>query len=138
VKATVSENGMLLYQSGGATGGSNQFGRYDRSGKSLGPVGAPGLVFDPAISPDEKSVVFRRNSGNGSDLWVRDLSRGTETRFTSSASANLGPVWSPQGDRVVFGSNRKGGIFNLYQKAAGGSGQDGLLLPNNITDIPSQ
>jgi len=113
VKATVSENGMLLYQSGGAAGGTNQFGWYDRSGKSLGPVGAPGPVRGPAISPDEKSVVFQRTSGTGTDLWVRDLTRGTDTRFTSNASVNISPVWSPQGDRIVFASNRKDGVYNL-------------------------
>ena len=64
-------------KTGGATGGTNQFGWFDRSGKSLGPVGAPGAVFDPALSPDEKLVVFRRIAAAGSDLWVRDLSRGT-------------------------------------------------------------
>jgi serine/threonine protein kinase/Tol biopolymer transport system component len=138
VRDTVSENGMLLYQTGGDSGGTNQFGWYDRSGKSLGPVGAPGPVWDPAISPDEKSVVFDRASRAVSDLWVRDLSRGTETRFTSNASSNLSPVWSPKGDRIVFASNRKGGVFNLYQKAASGSGQDELLLPNSLIDAAHQ
>jgi Tol biopolymer transport system component/predicted Ser/Thr protein kinase len=138
VRVTVSENGMLLYQTGGDSGGTNQFGWYDRSGKSLGPVGAPGPVWDPAISPDEKSVVFDRASRAVSDLWVRDLSRGTETRFTSNASSNLSPVWSPKGDRIVFASNRKGGVFNLYQKAASGSGQDELLLPNSLIDAAHQ
>ena len=60
--------------------GDNQIGWYDRTGKSLGPVGAPGAVLDPAISPDEKSVVFRRTYGGtagrsvgaGSEPWNRD------------------------------------------------------------------
>ena len=103
VPATVSENGVLLYEAGGATGG-NQIGWYDRSGKSLGPVGAPGAVLDPAISPDEKSVVFRRTSGAGCDLWVRDLSRGTETRFTSDASINARPFGRP---RATASSSRR-------------------------------
>jgi len=133
----VSENGILLYQAGGANGGTNQFGLFDRSGKSLGPVGVPGTVWDPALSPDEKSVVFWRSTGNGADLWVRDLNRGTETRFTSSASNNVAPVWSPKGDRIVFSSNRKG-VNNLYQKAASGSGQDELLLPNTGIDVSEQ
>ncbi len=114
--ATVSGIGVLLYQTGGANGGGNQLGWYDRTGKSLGPVGAPGNVWDPALSPNEKSVVFRRNSATGADLWVRDLSRGTETRFTSNASLNAAPFWSPQGDRIVFASNRKG-VYNLHQKS---------------------
>jgi serine/threonine protein kinase len=134
---TLSENGVLLYETGGANLRTNQFGWYDRSGKSLGPVGAPGDVWNPAISPDEKSVVFRRTTGNRNDLWLRDLSRGTETRFTSDPSGNVAPFWSPQGDRIVFASNRRG-ASNLYQKAASGSGQDELLLPNSVGDLPEQ
>ena len=136
--ATVSESGLLLYASGGAIGETREMGWYDRSGKSLGSVGTPGNVWDPAISPDEKSVVFRRNATTGTDLWVRDLSRGTETRFTSDASLNTSPFWSPQGDRIVFESNRKAGVPNLYQKATSGSGQEALLLPNSVADLPTQ
>ncbi len=138
--ATVSENGVLLFETGGAASETNQIGWYDRTGKSLGPVGTPGGVWDPAISPDEKAVVFRRLAvgSGGSDLWVRDLSRGTETRFTSDASFNFTPFWSPKGDRIVFASNRAGGNAKLYQKAASGSGQDEPLLPNSLPDRPSQ
>jgi Tol biopolymer transport system component len=138
VPATVSENGVLLYLAGGASGGINQIGWYDRNGKSLGSVGTPGAVFDPAISPDEKSAVFRRWTGTGYDLWLRDLSRGTEIRFTSDPSFNQAPFWSPKGDRIVFASNRKIGSYNLYQKSVSGSGQDELLLPNSLTDLPTQ
>ena len=137
VRVTVSENGVLLYEAGGAIG-ENQIGWYDRAGKSLGPLGAPGNVWTPAISPDEKAVAFRRVKGAGGDLWVRDLSRGTETRFTNDPSNNGQPFWSPRGDRIVFASNRKGGVYNLYQKATSGTGQDELLLPNTVQDISDQ
>jgi Tol biopolymer transport system component len=86
---TVSDNGVLLYAAGGSARGQNQIGWFDRAGKSLGPVGMPGNVHYPAISPDEKSVAFSRASSGGQDLWVRDISRGTETRFTSDASTNI-------------------------------------------------
>jgi Tol biopolymer transport system component len=136
--ATISDNGVLVYAPGPAS--MNQLGWYDRTGKSLGLVGAPGAVLDPAISPDEKSIVFARMKGAGSDLWVRDLSRGTETRFTSDPSLNLAPSWSPKGDRIVFASDRgRGtGAVNLYQKATSGSGQEEPLLPNTLREAPSQ
>ncbi len=134
--STVSENGVLLYSTGAAGGGASQLGWYDRTGKSLGPVGAPGSAY-AALSPDEKSVVYVRQASVGTDLWVRDLNRGTETRFTSDGS-NVIPFWSPRSDRIVFSSNRKGGVFNLYQKATNGSGQEELLLPNTLNTLPSQ
>jgi Tol biopolymer transport system component len=123
---TVSETGVLLYASGGVTG-SNQMAWYDRRGKLLGALGEPGAA-DPAISPDEKSVAFRRLSVSGTDLWLWDLTRGTGRRLTNDASTNISPAWSPDGDRIVFNSNRGAGIANLFQKGAGGNGQDELLL----------
>jgi hypothetical protein len=135
--ATVSENGLLLYETG-ANGGANQIGWYDRSGKSLGPVGAPGAVFDPVISPDEKSVAFRRMTEAGSDLWVRDLSRGAETQLTSDPSTNAAPVWSPKGDRIIFTSTRSGGVVKLYQKVASGSGQEEPVPPGGVDGVPLQ
>ena len=133
----VSDNGVLLYAAGGSVGGQSQISWFDRTGKSLGLVGMPGNVHYLAISPDEKSVAFARDSSGGSDLWVRDLSRGTETRLTNDALNNNAPFWSPKGDRIVFASNRSG-VYNLYQKAANGSGQDERLLPNNFPDFPTQ
>ena len=134
---TVSNNGVLLYARGGSAGAQNQIGWFDRTGKSLGPVGMPGGVHTPALSPDEKSVAFGRASSGGNDLWIRDLSRGTETRFTSDPSAHSAPSWSPRGDRIVFMSNRTG-VYNLYRKATGGSGQDEPLLPNRVANTPNQ
>jgi Tol biopolymer transport system component len=135
---TVSDSGMLLYATGTAAGGTNQIGWYDRTGTPLGAVGAPGNVRFPSISPDEKSIAFVRGAGIGTDLWVHDLNREGETRFTSDASSNnVAPFWSPKGDHIVFGSNRTG-VYNLYQKSTSGSGQDEPLLPNGNARIPSQ
>jgi serine/threonine protein kinase len=134
--ATVSETGVLLYE-GRSAAALNQMAWYDRTGKLLGAVGSPGLVLDPAISPDEKWVAFRRNATSPADVWLRDLNRGGERRFTTDASINIAPFWSPKGERIVFSSNR-GGSVNLYQKSASGSGQDELLLQTKNTKSPSQ
>jgi serine/threonine protein kinase/WD40 repeat protein len=134
---SVSENGVLLYQGGGLAGG-NQMAWYDRGGKLVGAIGAATTrVFDPVISPDGKSVVFQRVSASGSDLWLWDLTREAEQRFTTDASFNNSPVWSPKGDRMVFASSRSGTI-NLYQKATNGTGKDELLLPSSNNKLPTQ
>ena len=124
---TVSENGVLLYESGGAATGV-QLVWYDRTGKLLGLRGTPFGIY-PAISPDEKMVAFARLSGaQSSDIWLRDLRRGTDIRLTSDPSSGTrSPFWSPKGDRIVFQSIRDG-HYDLYQKASSGSGQDELLL----------
>jgi Tol biopolymer transport system component/predicted Ser/Thr protein kinase len=132
----VSDNGVLVYLAGGISR-TNQIGWFDRSGKSLGAVGAPGLVVTPALSPDEKRVVYFRVLGATRDLWIRDLSRGTEVRFTDNGGNDLCPFWSPDGDRIVF-MNIPKGVFNLFQKATSGSTQEELLLPSTVSDYPTQ
>jgi Tol biopolymer transport system component len=127
---------VLLYESGGGFA-NNQIAWYDRGGKLLGPVGAPGNVLSPSISPDEKMVAFGRQT-SVTDIWLRDLVRGTDIRFTSDASLNVAPFWSPKGDRIVFRSNRGGRLSDLYQKTTNGSGQDELLLSTPNLKTPDQ
>ena len=67
------------------------------------------------LSPDGKRVaVFRAVNGNR-DIWLTDAARGVPTRFTFDAAYDSWPVWSPDGSRLVFQSNRKG-VANLYWK----------------------
>jgi hypothetical protein len=134
---SVSETGVLVYESTGVAGG-NQMLWYDRGGKILEAIGVPGPVWEPAIAPDEKSLVFRRTrASERADLWLRDLTRGIEQRFTTDASFNMVPFWSPRGDRIAFTSVRRGSR-DLYQKAASGAGQDELLLANGNAKFVSQ
>jgi eukaryotic-like serine/threonine-protein kinase len=137
---TVSDNGVLLYESGGSndgsTEGASQIASYDRTGKLLRTVVGPGV--DPSISPDEKWAAFQRTTNSQSDIWLRDLSRGTDQRLTTDASVNVAPVWSPKGDRVVFASDRNGSPYNLYQKASTGTGPDELLVATSNGKTPSQ
>ena len=52
---SASQNGLLVYYSGGA-GLNSQLTWFDRGGKPLGTVGAPGSFVGPAVSPDGNTV----------------------------------------------------------------------------------
>jgi Tol biopolymer transport system component len=135
---SISDDGVLLYASAGG-GRVEQIVWYDRAGNPLSSVAA-GAIRYPAISPDQKTVAFQRlSSATASDLWLRD-NRGSEARFTTDVSANATPFWSPKGDRMVFASNRKGGVYNLYRKVTNGNGKekDELLLETGNAKFPSQ
>jgi eukaryotic-like serine/threonine-protein kinase len=128
---TVSENGVLVYRAGVSSTGRNLIWM-DRSGKPLGTVGSPALYENARLSPDGKRLAVFRGDG-ASDIWITDLGRDNSTRFTFDPAVDNDPVWSPDGTKIAFVSNRDGGIFNLYQKGTGGTGDDELLLktPNS-------
>jgi Tol biopolymer transport system component len=82
-----------------------------------------------ALSPDDKRLaVSRFASQRGSrDIWLYDLLRGTSSRLTFGSGAEVNPLWSPDGSRIVFGSDVEG-VYDLYQKPATGSAREELLL----------
>ena len=134
---SVSANGVLVHRSGGL-GGNNQLVWSDREGKSVGAVGPPGLYTDLALSPDGRRVAAGKRdplSGN-LDIWLIDVEHGVPGRFTFDPATESHPVWSPDASRVVFSSNRSG-LNDLYQKGAGGTGADEILMKNSTTKYAS-
>ncbi len=125
---TVSSNGTLVFQAGGA-GPDSQMRWFTREGKEAGNAAEPTISFSPKLSPDARRLVTEvtdPTSGNV-DLWLYELARGVRTRFTFDAFADIGPLWSPDGAQIAFSSNRKG-YFGMYLKPADGSGQETELL----------
>jgi serine/threonine protein kinase len=124
-----SQNGVLAYTSG-VSDPNSQLTWFDRSGKVIGTLSAPGMVQQPRISPGGGTVVFyRRDSRTGYDLWLHDLSRGTQSRLTFSANLRVlrtSPIWSPDGSRIAFGE-QVGVDMNLFQKTISGSSQEEAL-----------
>ena len=92
-------------------------------------MGVPADFSSPALSPDERKVAvgIRDPKTKMRDIWVADLLRGATTRLTFDAADDLNPVWSPDGTRIAFTSDRKG-ERDIYQKLSDGSGPDELLL----------
>jgi Tol biopolymer transport system component len=135
---SVSDSGVLVYQTGTGGGGERELTWFDRPGKRLGAVDKPGLYNSVALSPDETRVaVSLAAEGAAEDLWVHELARGTNTRLTFDGARNGNAVWSPDGSRLVWSSGRDNVAYrNLYQKMANGTGTDEALLTSSATKIP--
>jgi serine/threonine protein kinase len=124
----VSENGVLVYRSNVLA--DTQLTWFDRTGKQIARVGTAGQINGLALSPDDKRVAVVRldtQTGN-SDLWVIDEAR--ETRFTFDPANDASPVWSPDGNRIAFNSNRSG-VADLYLKSSSGAGNEELLFKSS-------
>jgi Tol biopolymer transport system component len=66
------------------------------------------------------------------DLWVFDLKRGTNSRLTSDPADDLNPVWTRDGNRIFFTSDRKG-QRDIYEKRANGIGAETLVFESKQT-----
>ena len=125
---SVSQNGVLVYRRG-LPPPENELTWYDRQGTRLKAEGEPGVYTNPALSPDGKRLAVGRYdaAADARDIWVLDLSRGVSSRFTFDKADDLNPVWSPDGSRIAFSSDRKG-ARDIYWKEAGGASAEQLVL----------
>jgi Tol biopolymer transport system component len=126
---TVSENGMLAYQTGSSV--PSQLTWFDRAGKRLGVLGDPGFIGELSLSFDglRAAVSELDFQSENADIWLYDVARGVRTRYTSAGGVENSAVWSPDGQRVAFSANPKAPFdFDLYVKPANGTGAEELLV----------
>jgi Tol biopolymer transport system component len=124
-----SDHGELAYQTS-AAGEYSELAWFTRAGQRLESPVASGNVVDPSLAPDGKRVAVMRWADATSDIWLFDAARGSSSRLTFDPSIDYAPVWSPDGNTIVFGSNRDG-PSDLYQASSSGVGDDKALLKSN-------
>jgi Tol biopolymer transport system component/predicted Ser/Thr protein kinase len=135
---TVSQAGVLAFQT--APGGvTSQMTWYNREGVQLGTVGQPGFYSSSALSPDGARIAIGVGVSGARDIWVYDLKRGTESRLTFSSADNQNPLWSADGNQIMFTSNRAG-TRDIYQQPANGLGNAEPILVSkdqakNVDDL---
>ena len=133
---SVSETGVLVYRSVATQ--QSQLAWFDRTGRQLGTVSEPGVYAAIRLSPDEKHIALQSpdNERGYQDIWSIEVARGTPRRLTFDPANDIYPIWSPDGSRIVFGSNRDGTV-NLYQKLSSGAGNDELLFKSDDGKLPT-
>jgi Tol biopolymer transport system component len=109
----------------------------DRNGNKLGTVGPAGDFSNPAVSPDGRTLaVSRRDPATKTrDIWLFDLARGTDRRFTFDPADDSSPAFSPDSQRIMFTSNRKG-HRDIWQKAVSGPSGEEVVLESSDAEKP--
>src|SRR5207244_3643811 len=68
------------------------------------------------------------------DIWIFDLVKGSQSRFTSDPGEETNPVWSPDGSEIVYCSDRQG-RRNLYARSSA-DGPERLVLASDSNKNP--
>jgi eukaryotic-like serine/threonine-protein kinase len=126
----VSRQGTLVYMRGPVQTPARALVWVDRNGREE-QIKAPVRAYEePRISPDGKRVAVVAQDDE-TDIWMWDFT-GHEAlrRFTFGPSFDIAPLWTPDGSRVLFASNRMG-MNSIFWQSADGSG-----AVERLTDSP--
>jgi Tol biopolymer transport system component len=94
-----------------------------------GEVTELGEGADPVWSPDGQRIAFilqeqpeedTFRAAPNADIWVMDIETGARSQLTEDSHADLWPVWSPDGERLAFVSERDNANGEVYVMSADG------------------
>jgi serine/threonine-protein kinase len=117
-----SRSGTVAYVSGGLTL-HQEFVLFDRNGAVEGLKLPAGRYHFPRVSPDEKRIAFETSVSKEAFIAVYELSGESSVRRLTFGGNNRFPVWSGDGRRVAFQSDREGDAALFWQSADGGTAE---------------
>jgi len=106
-----------------------------RTGESVRKLTTDG--FNPSWSPDGASIVYATqptalnpgSRGAKSVLWIASTTSGERRQLTNDTARDRRPIWSADGKRLMFYSDRSG-RYQVWTIAADGGGL------TQVTDFP--
>jgi serine/threonine-protein kinase len=133
----VAANGSLFYASGDYGEVDNALVWVDRDGRESPLALPPRHYRQPRLSPDERKLAVGVG-GENENVWVYDLEDRSATRLTFEGENGF-PVWTPDGARIAFQSQRTG-RYEIFWKPADGSARaeqltytDAYVAPHAFT-----
>ena len=120
----ISSTGTLVYQPTGAVT-SDRILAFIGSGGGIEPLGVPTAEYlHPRLSPDGTTLAVGSLEDDGGVIWTYDLSGGRQIQQLTFDGGNFRPIWTPDGERITFTSDRDGtGAGSLYWQPGDGSAE---------------
>jgi Tol biopolymer transport system component len=82
---------------------------------------AAGRKVNAQYSPDGKRIAFSSNRTGSQEIWVAEADGGNASPITSlGANVTGSPHWSPDGQKIAFDCNIRGGVYDVYVVSAEG------------------
>ncbi|MBA3885473.1 MAG: PD40 domain-containing protein [Acidobacteria bacterium] len=129
----VSRNGSLFYIAGSTSGDGAtdlELALVDRHGSVTRLKSPLGGYEAPRVSPDGRYLAVGSDNGQDAIVWIHDLLNSMSLRRLTLEGRNRFPVWSHDGARVVYQSDRDGDRALFWQRADG-SGTVERLTPRD-------
>jgi eukaryotic-like serine/threonine-protein kinase len=130
---SISSSGSLAYVPGGPQADQHRLVWVSRNGTEQPVAAAPIRTYAlpaPRLSPDGARLAVNADS----QIWLHDMAREAFTRFTVEGDTNVYPLWTRDGQRIVFSSFTKGvEALNLFWRRADGGG-----APERLTNSQDQ
>jgi serine/threonine-protein kinase len=130
----VSDTGLLMYAAV-TPAPAARLVWVNRRGQSA-DVAAPVRNYStPRLSPDGRRVALTIATAGRRSIWIFDSVRDSLVRLTFEGDSGW-PVWSRNGRELVFALNRSGTSWDIYRKAADGTGVETSVLIKPLLQIP--
>jgi eukaryotic-like serine/threonine-protein kinase len=133
-------SGLLAAQKSQDSGASQPLW-FNRKGEEIGIALKPGIYGNIMLAPNGKAVASDTTdpASQNTDIWTYNLENQTTRRLTFDPSIDSLPIWSPDGGRMVFSSNRGvGGVgFGLYLKDTTGAQEEKIIPQDGPDRFPS-
>ncbi len=90
----------------------------------------PLWLRDVKIAPDGQTIAFTYKG----DIYTVPTVGGTAVRLTTSPSYETSPIWSPDGSKIAFASDRNGNMDIFVMPSTGGAPK--RLTSNSANETP--
>jgi serine/threonine-protein kinase len=116
---SVANAGSLVYLPPSTSSGQRGLALLDGKGGTERLEIAPGWYEHPRLSPDGRWLAFGTDDGEEAIVWIYELSGASSMRRLTFGGHNRFPIWSADGERVAFQSDREGDLGIFWQRADG-------------------
>jgi Tol biopolymer transport system component len=130
-----SQTGTLIYIPGlvSTTSARSNLILIDRKGMKEQLKLTPDSYQAPRLSPDGKQIVVGTDDGKEAIVWIYKLSGTSPRRKLTFGGRNRFPIWSVNGQRIAFQSDREGDLGIWWQRADGNSPAERLTKADEGT-----
>jgi Tol biopolymer transport system component len=133
-----SETGVLMYQAGGEFIQSQAMWA-DRQGATSLLDPTPRNILSTMLSPDESRLAYQLYGIESSnfDIWVYEIKRNVLSRLTFSNGNEMNPIWSPDGEFIVYSDSTASKPILMRKRADGSSDAERLMKTEDVVQFAS-